>query len=261
MAEPQVSFSDEGCMIKFIAFQKDSSIRDGLRLLAALCKKNIVPSSAVDGPLTISRLYNVTFEQALDAVLGHGFKYEQDGDFVRVYSADEYRKIKEDPERMVYKVITLYYITAEEAAKLIQPVLSKAAQITTSTAAEDQISAASSTGSSGSGSLTGAGGGDNLALNDMIVLFDYPENIQKAEEVIREIDARPIQVLVEATIMSAILTEGMEFGVDWNFMGGATLDGTAATDTIVAGSNIDRGSDAEYPINTITSLKGDDTPI
>jgi len=261
MAEPEVSFSDEGCMIKFIAFQKDSSIRDGLRLLAALCKKNIVPSSAVDGPLTISRLYNVTFEQALDAVLGHGFKYEQDGDFVRVYSAEEYRKIKEDPERMVYKVITLYYITAEEAGKLIQPVLSKAAQITTSSAAEASISAASSTTGSSGGALTGSGGGDKLALNDMIVLFDYPENIEKAEEVIREIDMRPVQVLVEATIMSAILTEGMEFGVDWNFMGGATLDGTAATDTIVSGETVDRGTEAEYPINTITSLKGDGTPI
>src|SRR4030042_4082982 len=122
--EAQVDFSN-GIMIKFIAFQKDKTIRDGLRLLATYCKKNIVPSAAVDGPLTISRLYNVTFEQALDAVLGHGFKYEQDGDFVRVYTADELRKIREDPERMIHKVITLYYITATEAMKLVQPVLSE----------------------------------------------------------------------------------------------------------------------------------------
>ena len=31
-------------LIKFIAFQKDMTIKDSLRLLAALCKKNIVPS-------------------------------------------------------------------------------------------------------------------------------------------------------------------------------------------------------------------------
>jgi type II secretory pathway component GspD/PulD (secretin) len=209
-----------GTKIKFIAFQKDSNVRDGLRLLAALCKKNIVPSSRVDGPLTISRLYNVTFDEALNAVLGYGFKYEVDGDFVRVYTAEEYKKIKEDPERMVHKVITLYYMTADEAIKLITPVLSGApsAKVTASTPAENSISAAE-------GSLSGSGGGDDPASNDMIVLFDYPENIERAEAVIREIDARPKQVLIEATIMSATLTEDMRFGIDWNLLNGVGING------------------------------------
>jgi type IV pilus assembly protein PilQ len=189
-----------------------------------LCKKNIVPSSQVEGPLTISRLYNVTFEQALDAVLGHGFKYEQDGDFVRVYTAEEFKKIREDPERMIHKVLTLYYITAEEAAKLIQPVLSAAAKIQMTTAAQKQISSTSSTGGGSGGSLTSSGGGDDLALNDMIVVFDYPENIEKAEGIVRQIDVRPKQVLIEATIMSALLKEGMEFVVDWNLLSGVMVD-------------------------------------
>ena len=163
--------SDSG-LIKFIAFQKDSNIRDGLRLLAVLCKKNIVPSSRVDGLLTVSRLYEVTFEQALAAILGHGFKYKQDGDFVRVYTTEEYNQIREDPERMVHKVITLYYITAEEASKLMQPVLSTAAMIQMSSPAEEMISVGTQIGGGGA-SLSGGGGGDNLALNDMIVVFDY----------------------------------------------------------------------------------------
>ncbi len=259
--EPQVDFSEEGVMIKFIAFQKESTIRDGLRLLAALCKKNIVPSPQVTGELTVSRLYNVTFEQALDAVLGHGFKYQQDGDFVRVYTVDEYKKIKNDPERMTYKVVTLYYITAEEAKKLVQTVLSDSAKIETTTAAEGSISTTGGAGGASGGGISSKGGGDDMALNDMLVLYDYPENIEKAEAVIRQIDTRPQQVLVEATIMSALLTEGMEFGVDWNFAGGATLDGTAATETIVTDTSIDRGSEATYPIQTISSLAGDGTPI
>ncbi len=122
--QAEVDFSEEGCVIKFIAFQKESSIRDGLRLLAALCRKNIIPSAGVDGSLNVSRLYNVTFEEALKAVLGIGFKYQQDGQFIRVYTAEEYKKIKEDPDRMVFKIITLYYMTAEEAETLIRPVLS-----------------------------------------------------------------------------------------------------------------------------------------
>jgi len=221
--QAQVDFSDEGIVIKFIAFQKESNIRDGLRLLAALCKKNIIPSAGVDGPLTISRLYNVTFEEALNAVLGYGFKFEQDGDFVRVWTTDEYKKIKEDPERMIHKVITLYYITAEEAEKLIRPVLSAGAQIAKTTAAENEIASGGSTTS-----LTGGGGGDKIAINDMIVLFDYPENIEKAEAVIADIDVRPKKVLIEAAIMAARLTEGMEFGVDWNLLSGVAVTGFPA---------------------------------
>lgn len=235
--DAQVDFSN-GCLIKFIAFRKDMTIREGLRLLAALCKKNIVPSAQVEGPLTISRLYNVTFEQALDAILGNEFKYEQDGDFVRVYTVEELKKIKEDPSRMVHKVITLYYITAAEASKLVQPVLSGApqAKIQMTSPAQKTISSSSSGGSSSGGSssggasggLTSSGGGDDMALNDMIVIFDYPENVERAEAVIRDVDVRPRQVLVEATLMAAELVEGMDLGVDWNLLSGVAVTGFPA---------------------------------
>ena len=61
---------------------------------------------------------------------------------MRVYTADEYKKIKEDPTRMVYKVITLYYITAQEAMKLVQPVLSggQLGESPATTAAQKSIS-------------------------------------------------------------------------------------------------------------------------
>ncbi len=213
-------------LIKFIAFQGKSNIKDGLRLLSAYCKKNIVPSSKVDGPLTVSRLYNVTFEQALDAVLGHSYKYEQDGDFVRVYTVDEYKAIKEDPSRMTMRVIRLHYIPADEAVKLLTPVLSTgtAARITASTKAQTGVSAA------GGESLgSGKGGGEEMALHDLVVIFDYPENIARAEAIIQEVDQRPVQVLVEATIMSALLTEDTKFGIDWNLLNGVHITGFPAS--------------------------------
>lgn len=220
----QATLDPASGLIKFIAFQKDSNIRDGLRLLAALCKKNIVPSSRVDGPLTVSRLYNVSFEQALTSILGYGFKYEVDGDFVRVYTTEEYKQIKQDPDRMIGRMIPVYYVKAEEALKLIQPVLSTEAKTQTSTPAENTISG----GSSGGGGLTAKGGGDDLAGHDLIVLFDYPENVEKAEKLIRDFDVKPKQVLVEATILSARLTEDMEFGIDWNLLNGVNVTGFPA---------------------------------
>jgi len=210
-------------LIKFIAFQKDTNIKDGLRLLAVLCKKNIVPSAGVEGLMMVSRLYNVTFEKALEAVLGNSFKYELDGDFVRVYTAEEYKKIKEDPARMAYKVITLYYITAQEAMKLVQPVLSgsASAKVGASTASQKSISG-------GEGSLTASGGGDDLALNDTIIIFDFPEYIERAEQVLRQLDVRPRQVLIEATILAARLTEDNKFGIDWNLLTGTAVNGYPA---------------------------------
>jgi type IV pilus assembly protein PilQ len=217
-------------MIKFIAFQKDMNIRDSLRLLAALCKKNIVPGAGVEGQLTVSRLYNVTFEKALEAILGTSFKYEQDGDFVRVYTLDDYKKLKENPDRMMYKVVTLYYISAAEAMKLISPVLSGGgtAKVQASTAAQKNISG-------GEGSLgAGTGGGDDPAMNDTLIIYDYPENIERAEQIIRQLDVRPRQVLIEATIMAARLTETMEYGVDWNLLSGLAV----TSDVIIDGAGI-----------------------
>jgi type IV pilus assembly protein PilQ len=210
-----------GGKLNFIGFDREKckSIRDAIRVLAALYKKNIVPSSNVDGPLTVTSLYDVTFEQALDAVLGYGYKYDQEGNFIKVYTAEEYKKIKEDPDRMIYKVFTLYYITAAEAMKLITPVLSGAGSIQGSSPPE-------TTATTGESISTGTGGGDTMALNDHIVIEDYPENIVEVEKLLKQLDMRPKQVLVEATILSATLTEGMDLGINLNLMGGVSLDGT-----------------------------------
>lgn len=224
--DPNIAQVDPtGSKITFIAFKKDSNIRDGLRLLAALCKKNIVPMSGVDGPLTVSRLYDVTFEEALDAILGFGFRYEQDGAFIRVYTSEQYKKMKEDPERMVSKVFPLYYIEAEEALKLLRPIVSGSAnaKIEASTPAESKLS-------SGEGDLSsGESGGQQLANHDLIIMYDYPENVERAEAILRTVDARPQQVLIEATIMAATLTEDMEFGIDWNLLGGTPITGFPST--------------------------------
>jgi type IV pilus assembly protein PilQ len=188
-----------------------------------LCKKNIVPSSRVDGPLTISRLYNVTFEEALKSILGYGFRYEQEGDFIRVYTTEEFKQIKEDTERMICKAIPLYYVKAEEMEKLVKPVLSAKAVVAKSTASEGTISGGSSGGGGTTTGLTVKGKADDPASPDMLVIFDYPENVELAEALVRDIDVRPKQVLVEATILSARLTDTTQFGVDWNLLSGVLV--------------------------------------
>jgi type IV pilus assembly protein PilQ len=203
--------------IQSISFKKDMRIQDALQFLSARYQKNIVPSSKVDGLVTVANLYDVTFEQALNAILGHSFKYEQEGDFIRIYTADEFKKLKEDKERMITKVFTLYYISAAEALKLIAPVLSGAGTIQGSSPPEKVMP-------TGESISAGSGGGDAMALNDTIVILDYPENIAKAEKLLKELDTRPKQVLIEATILSATLNEEMALGVDWSTLNGVAVD-------------------------------------
>jgi len=208
--------------IQSISFKKDWGIRDALNFLGARYQKNIVPSAKVDGLIAVTSLYDVTFEEALDAILGHNFKYEQQGNFIKVYAAEEYKAIREDVERMRYEVFTLYYISAAEAKKLITPVLSKNGRIETTSAAITEFPTGESISSV-------SGGGDTTAMNDTIIVYDYPESIERIAEVLRNVDIRPRQVLIEATVLNVTLTEDTQFGIDWQTLHGAVSGLTAIT--------------------------------
>ena len=242
-AGASTSSGKPGQIIEKFEVEEEFGVRKALAMLGSLCDKNIVPSPNVDGVLAFRSLKNITFEEAMDAILGENFVYEQEGKLIKVYTKDDYKKIKEDPSRMTHKVITLYYITAEEAAKLISPVLSDSAKIEQSTPAEVGISGGSGGGSGGSasgssgasgGSLGTGGGGNTMALNDIVVIYDFPEKIAEAEKVIKMLDVKPKQVLIEATILSALLDEDMDLGIDWNLLNGERLTGSLTQITNIA---------------------------
>jgi type IV pilus assembly protein PilQ len=231
--------------IRYIGFKKDADIRDVLRSLGAQFNKNIVPSPRVEGTVTVTSLYNVTFAQLMDAVVGDNFEWEQKGNIIEVYA-------KEDKSRMTFKVFILSHLTADEAKKIITPILSPAGRIGISSAAE--------TGVPTGESISQAEGGDTMAAQDTIVIYDYPERIVQAEQIIKTVDVKPKQVLVEATILSVVLREGMELGVDWNLFNGVNLIGTSSTSDIASGDSISRGSAATSPLKQAIN-GGAGTPI
>ncbi len=75
-----------------ITFIEGMSIREALRFLGKAFKKNIIPSEKVAGQVPVNELYNVTFEEALQAILGT-HKYIIDGHFIRVYTKEEFESI------------------------------------------------------------------------------------------------------------------------------------------------------------------------
>ena len=63
-------------------------------------------------------------------------------------------------------------------------------------------------------------GGNAHATEDMLVVTDYPENLDAVRKILKEIDRRPQQILIEATILRATLNEDNALGVDFNVLGG-----------------------------------------
>ncbi len=250
-AAPNQPTVGKGEKIPVFNCEEDFGIRKALAMLGSMCGRNIVPSPAVDGQLAFRSLRDVTFEEAMNAILGDNFVYREEGNLIKVYTKDEYTKIMENPDRRVYKVFTLYYISAAEASKLISPILSANAVVQASTPSEKVAT-------TGDSITSGSDAGDTMALNDTLVILDYPEKVAEAEKLVKQLDVRPQQVLVEAAILSANLAEGMKLGVDLNFFNGVSLTGSTSQGQI--GSTDQISTTATTPIAQVAA-GGPGTPI
>lgn len=186
--------------IQTISFKKDMPIRDALRMLAQMYQKNIVPSAKVDGVVTVSNLYDVTFEEALQAILGT-HKYEIKGNFIKVYTNEEFMA---DKTRFENAVIELYFINGEEAKKLVEPLLSDWGKLGVTTPALKDMQAGK--------------GGDSLAIRDILTVTDYPEKTKAIREMIAKVDKQPPQVLIEVAVLEAKLNETTKFGIDFRML-------------------------------------------
>lgn len=187
----------------------DANLLEVLRMLAAQSQKNIVASKEVRGVVT-ANLYDVTIREALDAILhANGFAYRERGNFIYVYTAKELAELERASRRTQTEVFRLFYTPASNAVNMIKPVLSNEAQVSFTQPATSGIS-----------SGTADVGGNSHAADELIVVTDFPENLDKVREVLKEVDRRPQQILVEATILRASLTDDNALGVDFNILAG-----------------------------------------
>ena len=173
-----------------------ADLRGVLQLLSTQGKRNIIATKDVEGTVTAD-LYGVTFEQALKAVLASsGFDYIDEDGFIYVHTAEQKAAIVKSKIQSVVRVFHLSYINAADAQVLIAPALSEAGSAAVTPVAASGI-AASKTDS----------GGNALASKDMLVVRDTPKRLDRIAELLKEIDVKPEQVMIEATILSAELKE------------------------------------------------------
>lgn len=204
----------------------EANVVEVLRMLSAQSQKNIIASKDVKGTVT-ANLYGVTVKEALDAILAsNGYAYRERGNFIFVYTVKELHDIERASRTLKTEVFRLFYTPAANAVNMIKPVLSPDAQVSFTTPAQSGIS-----------SGTGDVGGNSHAIEDMMVVTDYAENIDAVKRVLKEVDRRPQQILIEATILRASLSEDNALGVDFNLLAGVDLQNFTTNQGQISGAN------------------------
>ncbi len=224
---------------------QNTDLSQVLQLLSIQGRRNIVPSPQVQGTVT-ANLYDVTFQEALDAILQqNGAGYIQKGDFIYVYTLEELDRIRQSERKLAYEVVKLNYITAEDASTFVTPLLSKAGSIAIS-------------GDVGPGfqPSVGDGGANSFAHTDTMVIRDYAENMEEIKKVIKKLDTRPMQVLVEATILKADITEDLEFGVDFSILTDLAVDSAGLVNPLSGFDDLISGDIDTDQASVITSGVG-----
>ena len=174
-----------------------------LKLLSLQAHRNIIASRNVAGTVSAD-LYGVDFYEALDAVLhANGFGYRERANFVYVYTSEEIAKMVEDEARLVTHIIRLNYITATYAKTFADPLLSERGAIIVNTELASSMEP-----------TLEDNGKNEFAYPDTLIIRDQQEHVDEIIRIIDELDKRPKQVQIEATIMRVRLTEDNAFGTD-----------------------------------------------
>ncbi len=186
---------------------QDADLVQVLEMLSIQGQRNIIAGRDVSATVT-ANLYDVTFEEALDAILRvNGYGYVEEGSFIYVYPSDQIDAIKESLRTLETRIFELFYLNADDATQVVSPLLSEAGNVVPLGTVEegfnpDEIK----------------NGSDSYAFTAKIVVTDYPDRIEDIAKLISNLDVSPKQVMVEATILQTKVDENNAFGVDFSIV-------------------------------------------
>ena len=210
--------------IEKLAFS-DIPIQTALRFLAEQTKQNVIVSQNVKGTVSIT-LYNVTLDDALEGILRpNGFDFRKKGNFIYVFSQEELAAIEKRDRKTATQIFHLKYMNAQDAQLLLKPMLSSAGQIALTPAP-----------ASGLESGTGGPGGVSYSTDDTLVINDYAENLKDITTKLVELDIRPKQVLIEATVLDASLKDNNALGIDMVSLSGLNFSDIGSAISPITGS-------------------------
>ncbi len=179
---------------------KDIDMQNLLRLFADISHKNIVVSDDVKGKVTIA-LRNVPWDQAFALILKtHGLGMEESGNIIRIAPESELEKERKEAldaqkarallEPLRVRMIPVNYALAGEVSDKVKDILSERGVVTVD------------------------------GRTNVLIVKDVPENLAKAEGMVRNLDTQTPQVLIESRIVEAAVNYTKEIGIQWGGGGG-----------------------------------------
>ena len=160
---------------------KDADIRQVLRIISIKSGVDIVAGNDVEGVVTI-KLTNVPWEEALDIILRtYGFTYERKGRIVRVMTLAALEQEALDTE-----VFPLDYAKAKDVPAVINEMLSDRGRVKFD------------------------------ERTNTVIVTDVPSTLFQIKEVVKRLDQRTPQVLIETRIVETKLEKDENLGIRWS---------------------------------------------
>jgi type IV pilus assembly protein PilQ len=177
---------------------KDADIKNILRLIAEVSDLNIIVADGVTGKVTM-RLVDVPWDQALDLILqSKNLGMARAGNVIRVAPTEalkkevqanlEARRAKERMEDLVLELIPINYASGKEIMPQVKSVLSDRGDVKVD------------------------------ERTNTLVVKDIAKKISDIKNLVKSLDTKTPQVLIEARIIEANLTFQQELGVQWGFL-------------------------------------------
>jgi len=195
---------------------KEADIRDVLKIISYKSGVNIVSSPEVEGTVNV-RIADVPWERALDVILKtYGYAYDKQDDIVMVAPLDKLtaqRKMEQDlaqVQPMVTEVFVLEYIDAADAKKAIEPQLSPRGRITIL-----EITGQAGWGFGGTFSEKRTRESQVSGRSRTLIISDIPPTLEKIKEVVKSIDTKPKQILIETRLVEINLDKLTDIGFDY----------------------------------------------
>jgi len=176
---------------------KDADIKNILRLIAEVSNFNVITADDVTGKITM-RLVDVPWDQALDIVLqAKGLGKIQIGNVIWVAPRDalkrqeqdilEQKRAKEKLEDLVDDLIPINYATAKDIMPQVKGILSDRGDIKV----DDRT--------------------------NTLIVKDIASKIAKVKNLVKSLDTKTPQIMIEARIVEAGLSFQRELGIKWGF--------------------------------------------
>lgn len=215
----------------------DADIRNVLKIISYKSGINIVTTPEVMGNVSI-HLEDVPWERALDVILKtYGFSSERQGNIITVAPIEKLTALKKQEVELAQvqptltEVFNLKYIDAQDAKKAIEPQLSSRGKITV---LEMTGQAGWEFGAVKKGeSLTAVkrSAEQLIGRSKILIVSDIAPALEKIREVIRQVDLKPQQILIEARVMEVNRDRLKDLGFDWGSgTAGASTSATPPSD-------------------------------